>query len=82
MRHVLMDPRFPDIVGGWAREALNDNGAGPADLSRDGDLNDDLLHRPFDPQDLTWIGSPSSTGNRPDWLTDLAGREIERTRDW
>ena len=44
MRHVLMDPRFPDIVGRWARQALNDNDPGPADgigADRDDAVNSD-----------------------------------------
>ena len=34
MKHLLMDPRFPDIVGEWARcEALGK--CGPANDNRD-----------------------------------------------
>ena len=35
MRHLLMDPRFPDIVGAWAREA-----EGPANDNPDEEFDD------------------------------------------
>ena len=49
MRHLLMDPAFPDVVGAWAadqaprptpRRCANDN---RGDHGQDGDLSDPLL---------------------------------------
>ena len=48
MRHLLMDPAFPDIVGEWAHEALDET-APPFEHANDNlaealaDLGEDLL---------------------------------------
>ena len=46
MKHLLMDPAFPDIVGEWAKDEANDRASSHSANDNDGEaseLSDPLL---------------------------------------
>lgn len=61
MRHMLMNPAFPDIVGAWALRNLNDNDP----LTEEPTDSEEAHKGPFDPQSLTWLGDPRPATNCP-----------------
>lgn len=66
----------PNRSGGATPESVNDN----APIDWNVDYEGGILHQPWDPQDLTWLGDPWLP--QADGMRDLAQWMIARTRDW
>jgi hypothetical protein len=68
---MLMDPAYPDLVGEWANELIDDSG-------RDGKRQPQ-----FDPQFLTALGTASSAQQIAEMLITATGEmEIAENRLW
>ena len=75
MRHMLMDPAYPDLVGEWANELIDKS-------ARHGVCNGKPQPQ-FDPQFLTALGTASSAQEVAEMLINAAGEmEIAENRLW
>ena len=79
MKHMLMNPAFPDVVGKWADELIDDKSrVWVVTRSHDGRLCEEL-----DPQFLSAIGAAATAEEVADVIAIAAGRmELAETRVW
>ena len=79
MKHLLMDPAFPDIVGAWAEQEVDDR-AKIWTVTRGADGK---LAERIDPSFLATLEKAQSVEELADAIVAAAARkEIEESRVW